>query len=136
MTTLNNDSSHDQSIYESIYAYQRSVNERLMQAVKLNNDELREEVSRMIIECRSQDGQIDEWGERELRDDIVQLIAAHDQQLLEAILEGIVDEVAIPPHKYDTKQNWQFLENMKSIRNQRNEEIRQHIKSVFKKEGE
>lgn len=43
-------------------------------------DPLEEQVSRMIIECRSQDGQIDEWGERELRDDILALIHTREEQ--------------------------------------------------------
>lgn len=53
-----------------------------------NKDELMEQVSRMIIECRSQDVQIDEWGERELRDDIMELITKQTQ---EAYNKGYID---------------------------------------------
>ena len=43
----------------------------------MNNAIGREQIARMIIENRSQDGQIDEWGERELADDIEQLDSSY-----------------------------------------------------------
>jgi hypothetical protein len=49
-------------------------------------DSLKEQVSRMIIECRSQDGQIDEWGERELRDDFLALLATQRTHLKAELL--------------------------------------------------
>lgn len=63
------------------------------------------------------------------------ITATHDQQLLEAILEGIVDA---DDTRGDTQNgnNPKYWTRRTKVINERNEEIRQHIKSVFNKEGE
>lgn len=53
----------------------------------------KEQISRMIIECRSQDGQIDEWGERELADDILALITQHTNSVLQEVLESYKEQL-------------------------------------------
>ena len=70
-----------------------------------------------------------------LRIDVLDLITTHDQQLLEAILAGIVD---VDDTRGDTQNgnNPKYWTRRTKAINERNEEIRQHIKSVFKKEGE
>ncbi len=51
--------------------------------------QLYDQVSRMIIECRSQDGQIDEWGERELRDDFLELISTAVREARQQAIEDV-----------------------------------------------
>jgi hypothetical protein len=56
--------------------------------------QLYDQVSRMIIECRSQDGQIDEWGERELRDDFLELISTAVREAREREINDFSNSMA------------------------------------------
>jgi hypothetical protein len=82
--------------------------------------ELRTQVSRMIIECRSQDGQIDEYGERELRDDILaliqaQVLAARRDELekfthSESSIHLLAEKICYKPEGLEPISSWPILE--------------------------